>query len=84
MSTRRDFLKQVIGAVVAPAVVPAPLVPNEINLHEEASKALAEWIGRQKAMEVSAAILAGHQGPWTFEYTPDGRKLVDGKGVVCG
>lgn len=91
MISRRDFLKQVAGAVVAP-VVPVPelkLKPRSVGASWSAwgqvSPAQLAWYVEMKRQEkIHQAFAAGHRGPWTFQYTPQGRKLLDGKGVACG
>lgn len=93
MSTRREMLKQLVGVVVAPAVVPewkppAPGTRYLVGIDDgvgDLSKHLMAWFAKQKADAIQAARDKGHKGPWTWEHHFGGsRVLKDGKGVVCG
>ena len=95
MSTKREFLKGLVGLAVAP-LVPVPEVVEAVETHDlelfdsakDINSLLAAWLSEQRQREIEAAMLQGYEGPWTFEYrllpNDTRRVLLDGKGVACG
>lgn len=87
-------MKQLVGLVVVPEMEwtrPKPgmkyLIGVDPGLEESVSASwnLLVWVQQQRVKAIRAAMLQGHEGPWTFEYHLDGsRVLKDGKGVACG
>ena len=101
MSTKREFLKQIVGLAVAPLVpVPGLIKPSTVDAdlkicrlilqkaRQKGYSDLTRWLVTQRSQEIEAAMVQGHEGPWTFEYrllpNDTRRVLLDGKGVACG